>query len=233
MAAGFRVRRISSGQSLGDRLKKARIRRKISIAEVEEGTRIRAKFILALESDSWEQIPSEVYGRGYLERYAAFLQLPVPEIMGQYDRERSLYARRCHEGQVEFAPRQTFAMPRFLVTPRLLIGATSLAVLLGVTGVLGYQLRQFTAAPYLQVATPVQAQAPVSSDLVVSAGSVTVTGKTAPDANVLVNGLAAIVNLDGSFIQTVKVEKGVNAIMIQATNAKGKTTSQVVSVVVR
>lgn len=233
MAAGFRVRRISSGHSIGDRLKRARIRKKISIAEVEEATRIRAKFILALESDSWELIPSEVYGRGYLERYVAFLQLPTASIMAQYDRERSLYARRCHEGQVELAPRQSFSLPRFLITPRLLIGAVSLVVLLGVTGAVGYQLRQFTAAPYLHLVTPVEAKEDGSSELVVNADSVAVSGKTTPDASVMVNGVPTEVQADGSFSQPVKLAKGVNAVVVQATNNKGKVTSEVLSVVVR
>src|SRR5207302_1589682 len=102
---GFHIRRIRTEQSIGDRLKRARTRRKITVAQVEEATTIRARFILALESDSWEQIPSEVYGRGYLERYALYLQLPVEEIKRQYERERSTYSRHCQDAQVELAPR--------------------------------------------------------------------------------------------------------------------------------
>ena len=120
-AAGFRTRRVRSEQSIGDRLKRARIRRKISVAEVEEATKIRAKFILALESDSWDQIPSEVYGRGYLERYLEFLKLPVAQFMGDYERSRSTYSRLCQDAGVDLAPKSSIRIPRFVLTPRILL----------------------------------------------------------------------------------------------------------------
>jgi len=233
VAAGFRVRRITSGQSIGDKLKRTRIRKKISIAEVEEATKIRAKFILALESDSWEQIPSEVYGRGYLERYAAFLQLGVAGIMEQYDRERQLYARRCQDSQVELAPKSTVTLPRFLLTPRLMVGSFVAIVLVVFLGGVGYQLKKFTAAPYLQLVTPAHAEESNGTELVVGTNSVTVTGKTTPDATVSVNGVAAEVNDDGSFSQPVAVQKGVNSIVVEAINSKGKSTSEVLSVIVK
>lgn len=233
MAAGFRVRRISSGQSIGDKLKRTRIRKKIAIAEVEEATKIRSKFILALESDSWELIPSEVYGRGYLERYATFLQMPVVEIMEQYDRERQVYARRCQDCQVELSPRNSVVLPRFTVTPRgMLIGMVSL-VLVVFVGVVGYQLKKFTTPPYLQLVTPAYAQQGTSGELVVATDSVTVKGKTTPDALVSVNGVSAQVQSDGTFTQEVSVQKGVNSIVVEATNANGKSASELMSVVVK
>jgi cytoskeletal protein RodZ len=44
VAAGFRTRRIKTENSIGDKLKKARIRKKITVAQVEEATKIRARF---------------------------------------------------------------------------------------------------------------------------------------------------------------------------------------------
>ena len=234
MAAGFKVRRVKSEQSIGDKLKRSRIRKKISVAEVEEATKIRAKFILALESDSWEQIPSEVYGRGYLERYLQFLQLPGDTVIKQYDRERALYARNCQDAQVELAPKAQLQIPRFLLTPRFFVLSFVIVGLIGFGGLLTSQIQRFSAAPFLELASPVQAknEAP-ASELVVSVNTLTVSGRTAVGANVDVNGQVAEVNDDGTFTGTVALQPGVNAVVVKAVNPKGKETVQTLSVMVK
>jgi cytoskeletal protein RodZ len=222
VAAGFKIRRISSNQSIGDKLKRSRTRKKIDVAQAEESTKIRAKFILALESDSWEQIPSEVYGRGFLERYSEYLGLSVPEIMAQYDRERHAYARSCREPHVEFSPKNTVRMPRFFLTPRVTLAGIVTLCLLGFVGVIGYQLVRFSQAPFLDLATPVQAAG--------ATPNVKVAGKTTVNAVVTVDGRQASVGQDGSFVQSVPVEKGMNVVTVEASNGK-KATSETLSVV--
>jgi cytoskeletal protein RodZ len=230
VAAGFRTRRIRTESSIGDKLKRTRIRKKITVAQVEEATKIRAKFILALESDSWEQIPSEAYGRGYLESYAEHLQLASEPIMRQYARERELYARRCQDQPVELAPKSHLVIPRFLLTPRFFtVAGVALLLAFGV-GMIGYQIRRFTAAPFLELATPVQAKTSGSNDLVVSTSSVNIAGRTAIGASVEVNGHAVSVDDEGGFKDSVTVQKGVNAILVEATDGKGKVTSEVLNV---
>lgn len=232
MAAGFRTRRIKTENSIGDKLKKARTRKKISVSEVEEATKIRARFILALESDSWEQIPSEVYGRGYLETYAHYLQLPVDAVMKQYSRERELYARHCQDGKVELAPKAKLVLPRFLLTPRFFAILSICVMVSGGTGVLAYQIKKFSAAPYLELVTPAKAMAS-DSELIVTTNSVSIAGRTAIGASVQVNGQTVEVGEDGSFEGVVPVQKGSNAIMVEAVNEKGKKSSELLNVVVK
>jgi len=228
VAAGFRVRRIKSEHSIGDKLKRARTRQKISIAEVEEATKIRSKFILALEADSWEMIPSEVYGRGYLETYSHFLHLSREEIMKQYERERSTYARHCQSENVELAPASSLPVSRFLLTPRFLLVGSSLLGLVLIGGIVGFQIKKFVSAPYLELVTPVQAAG--SNELFISTESLTLSGRTSVGAAVTVNGKPVVVQEDGNFSATLTIQKGVNAVLIQATNLQGKTTSETLSV---
>ncbi|MEI6477392.1 MAG: helix-turn-helix domain-containing protein [bacterium] len=231
MAAGFRTRRIKTESSIGDKLKRARTRRRLSVAQAEEETRIRARFILALEGDSWDQIPSEAYGRGYLESYAGYLQLAVEPIMRQYARERELYARKCQDGPVELTPMSHLSLPKFFLTPRFFtIGAAVLVLMIGV-GMVGYQIRKFTALPFLEVATPAQAKGQEGSDLVVSTDSINITGRTVMGAAVEVNGRAATVDDGGGFRSTVALQKGSNSILVEATDGSGKKSSQVLNVV--
>jgi cytoskeletal protein RodZ len=229
-AAGFRTRRVKTeGVSIGDRLKRARTRRKLSIAEVEDATRIRSKFLLALESDSWDQIPSEVYGRGYLETYAVFLKMPAEEIMRDYDKMRTVYARHCKEGHVELAPRTTISFPKFTLTPKFLLMCVLGLGLAGFVSVIGVQLRAYAATPFLQLAMPDQG----GPGLAVSTDSVNVTGRTVPGAVVHVNGQLAEVTTQGDFNYKLGVQKGVNPVVVESMSQNGRKTSEVTSIVVK
>ena len=232
MAAGFRTRRIKTEGSIGDRLKRSRIRQKISVAEVEESTKIRAKCILALESDSWDKIPSEVYGRGYLETYVQFLGIDKDAIMRQYERERTMYARHCLESQVELSPRSRLAIPRFLLTPKFFVIFAIGAGVLGVGGVMWKQIRSFTSQPFLQIATPVQAKTVDGNKLQVTSSMFEFTGQTTDGAAVTVNGDAIQVT-NGSFTASVTLHQGMNPIEVDATASNGKHTTQTLAVTVR
>ena len=58
----------------------------ITLAEVEVATRIRQKYLSALEAEEWHLLPGEVVGRGFLRNYADYLGLDPQEIM---DRRRA------------------------------------------------------------------------------------------------------------------------------------------------
>lgn len=60
---------------LGQWLRSAREAKDLSLTQVEESTRIRQKYLAALESGDWEELPGDVAGRGFLRNYATFLGL--------------------------------------------------------------------------------------------------------------------------------------------------------------
>ncbi|MCD6289896.1 MAG: helix-turn-helix domain-containing protein [Anaerolineae bacterium] len=72
---------------LGQWLREAREARGLSLAEVEEATRIRQYYLSALESDDWAALPSETVGRGFLRNYALFLGLNAEELLTRRQEE--------------------------------------------------------------------------------------------------------------------------------------------------
>lgn len=232
MAAGFRTRKVHVEQSLGDKLKRARVRRKLTVAEVEEATRIRGKFILALESDSWDQIPSEVYGRGYLEAYCDFLHLPTDQMLKQYDRSRAAYNRHTADQPIELAPATRVSFSRFLITPRLLMVVAATVIGLGFAAMVGYQINTFASAPMLEIASAQAAETGVTQ-LEVGTTSFTLSGRTSRGATVEVNGQPVAVLQDGSFTSVVQVQRGVNAIQVRALSTNGKENIQTLAVTVK
>ena len=72
---------------LGQLLREAREKKGLSIAEVEQETRIRQAQIEALEEENYKELPSDIYCKGLLRNYASFLGLDLQEVMGLYSGE--------------------------------------------------------------------------------------------------------------------------------------------------
>ena len=75
--------------STGHLLREMREKKGLGLEEVEKATRIRAKFLAALEEDDYATLPSATQARGFLALYANFLGLDAAEIIGWYDAWRN------------------------------------------------------------------------------------------------------------------------------------------------
>jgi cytoskeleton protein RodZ len=71
---------------IGARLREARMRLRIDINEVETRTKIRAKYLRAMENEEWDLLPGEVYVRSFLRTYGDFLGLDSRELVDDFRR---------------------------------------------------------------------------------------------------------------------------------------------------
>jgi cytoskeletal protein RodZ len=69
---------------VGQALRKARTERGIDLSEVERATKIRVKFLEAMEEDRWDELPAPAYARGFLDIYARYLGLDQQALLDQY-----------------------------------------------------------------------------------------------------------------------------------------------------
>ena len=60
---------------IGTSLREARTRRRIEFAQAEQATKIRGKYLRALEDERFEVLPSQTYVKGFLRTYADYLGL--------------------------------------------------------------------------------------------------------------------------------------------------------------
>ena len=58
---------------IGERLRSAREARGLSLEEIEAGTRIRRRYLEALEAEAFDEIPGPAYVKGFLRTYAIYL----------------------------------------------------------------------------------------------------------------------------------------------------------------
>ncbi len=70
---------------IGNTLREARTRQGLDIRECEDATKIRAKYLRAMEEESFEVLPSPAYVRGFLRTYAEFLDLDGRLVLDEYD----------------------------------------------------------------------------------------------------------------------------------------------------
>lgn len=64
-----------AGLQIGETLRAARKRLGLDVASLEKSTRIRTRYLRALEDENWDDLPSETYARAFLRTYADELGL--------------------------------------------------------------------------------------------------------------------------------------------------------------
>lgn len=112
---------------LGACLREAREARGHTLAEAASATRILPKYLQALEDGDYEQLPGDVYARGFIRNYAQFLDLPADELIQQYRVERGQPTDRIRVMPAAVPPRT-----RSCLIPSAFFSAFSVLVLLGV-----------------------------------------------------------------------------------------------------
>ena len=71
---------------IGSTLREARMRARIDISEVETRTKIRAKYLRALENEEWDLLPGPVYVKSFLRTYGDYLGLDSRLLVDDYKR---------------------------------------------------------------------------------------------------------------------------------------------------
>jgi hypothetical protein len=78
---------------VGRILREARNRRKLELSEVEAATRIRLRYLRAIEDEEWDVLPEGVYRRGFIRTYASFLGLDGERLVEDYRRSAEPWHR--------------------------------------------------------------------------------------------------------------------------------------------
>jgi hypothetical protein len=118
---------------IGQTLRETRMRNRIDITEVEAGTKIRAKYLRALENEEWDLLPGPTFVKTFLRSYADFLGLDSRALVEEY---KQRYERPSTMELTPFAPRASGRGPRRERRRRALLGP-GLAVAFALVLVLG------------------------------------------------------------------------------------------------
>ena len=86
---------------IGETLRETRMRRRIDMTEVEAATKIRAKYLRALENEEWDLLPGPTFVKTFLRTYAEYLDLDPRLLVEEY---RQRYERPSTQDLRPFKP---------------------------------------------------------------------------------------------------------------------------------
>jgi cytoskeletal protein RodZ len=215
---------------LPERLYTARERKGVDLYRAERDTKIRARYLDALERGDWRALPGAVYTKGFLRNYALYLGLDPEDVLRQWRRER---------GDIREA--EPIAVPRPLTTPRqglafspgviwaalLTLGVVAFGIYMGV------QLLRFAKPPTLEVTRPQTALVDVEE----GTQSYVLRGTSIPGATVNVRDTSreqpyrVNAGADGSWTAEVELRRGRNQFDIWAVDPEtGKQSEATASI---
>ncbi len=216
-----------SGPSLPERLVAARERKGVDLYRAERDTKIRSRYLAALEHGEYNELPGSVYTKGFLRNYALYLGLDPDDVVRQWKRER---------GDASVATEPALAVPKPLAAPRqgltfspVIVVAALLTILIGVFAVyMGVQLVRFAKPPTLAVTNPSQAVLDVADD----STSFTLRGESIPGATVTVADAAreqpyrVTADASGRWSVDVDLRRGRNQFDVSALDPETGKTSE-------
>jgi cytoskeletal protein RodZ len=217
---------------LPERLYAARERKGVDLYRAERDTKIRARYLAALERGEYRELPGDVYTKGFLRNYALYLGLDPEEVVGQWRRER---------GDAGAAQKAVLTVPRPIAQPRrglqfspgIVVAALLTILIVGVGVWLGVQVQRFAKPPSLTLTSPREA----SLEHDETATSYTFEGKSIPGATISIDmaGGSRQVAADstGVWSATVDLRRGRNTFTIDATDPDtGKHTETPAQIVI-
>jgi cytoskeletal protein RodZ len=220
------------GAALPEQLYAARERKGVDLYRAERDTKIRARYLAALERGEYRELPGDVYTKGFLRNYALYLGLDPEEVVGQWRRER---------GDAAAAQKAVLTVPRPIATPRrglqfspgIIVAALLTILIAGVAVWLGVQVQRFAKPPSLTMTSPREATLQLDE----TATSYTFEGKSIPGATISIEmaGGSRQVSADstGAWSATVDVRRGRNTFTIDATDPDtGKHTETPAQIVI-
>ena len=125
---------------IGNSLREARLRQGLEFPEIEQATKIRGKYLRALEEESFDVLPAQTYVKGFLRSYADYLGLDGQLYVDEFN---SRYVR----GELEEEEEQRAYKPR-VASPSRGGAFQNKAVLLTVAIIAGLTIFVFAAAKW-------------------------------------------------------------------------------------
>ncbi|HEX2195017.1 MAG TPA: RodZ domain-containing protein [Candidatus Limnocylindria bacterium] len=201
---------------LGEVLRAAREARGVDLARVERDTKIRARYLSALERGAYRELPGPVYTKGFLRNYGAYLGLDTEYLVDLYRLESASAAVERPTVPAGPRPISSRRSGAFVLTPGAVVGALLTVGVLVLAIYLGYEIMTFAGIPDLRVVQPAGDVNGYEAD------QITFVGETEPNSRVTAETAnrktEVTADADGSFEVTVPLLPGSNVVTLVAND---------------
>lgn len=226
LGAGDRTDAADAGPGLPDRLSAARERKGVDLVRAERDTKIRVRYLSALERGDYRDLPGAVYTKGFLRNYAIYLALDPEDVLRQWRRERGDQA----------GPEPIIVPPRPLdepkrpmhFSPSVVVAALLTAGVVLFFVYLSSQLLRYSRPPDLSISSPATAVLKVDEATTTyllagtaTAGATITIRAAGQDQPIRVTALAS-----GEWSFQVDLRRGENRFDIDALNPETGKSSE-------
>lgn len=231
MAEPFKKQPLRIQQTVGDELRMAREAADLDLPELSSKLNVALKHLEAIEGGRYNDLPSPLYIRKYVQLYCKELHIPWDKLKEKFEREIGVYhgsstvvdvygtnkAGRSgvNKGNKKQKRGVSGAQRRPLLIKQVLkVGIFGTVILLLVLYFV-WGVVQFLTPPELILSYP-------DHDIIVHDRTLQVIGRTAPEAIVGINGQGVPVEPDGSFVEEVSLHEGLNTIRVSTRSKRSK-----------
>jgi cytoskeletal protein RodZ len=200
-------------KTVGTMLRETRIEKKITLDDAEQATKIRRKFLVAIEMDDYTTMPSLAYAKGFVKNYSKYLGLDTEKVLAFFRRQN---AETPKSSLLPKGVAEPLNASPFQLTPTRFIWIMIGLLMLSFLSYFGFQYRKIQLPPRLTIDTP-------KEHVTVRDKRIDVLGQTDTDATVTINGISTLVRSDGKFFDRVTLDDGLNTVTIVSISRYGKT----------
>ena len=219
------IRKKVSSLTFGEKLRKIRNERRISLSEVSRHTQIQLKYLEYLEDGRYDKLPAEVYVRGFLKSYANFLEISEKSLVKMYHRERKIQ-KSIQEKNAENnrnKEKEPVRISSFVISSKLVVAAVTICLVLLGSFYLYKEIDRFISIPRLVILSP-------ASESATNDNAISIKGITDRGCEAFINEQPILVDDKGEFNEEVGLQRGLNIITIKSRNRFDKESVQIVSV---
>ncbi len=213
------------GPSLPERLFAARERKGVDLYRAERDTKIRARYLAALERGDYKELPGAVYTKGFLRNYALYLGLDADDVLLQWRRERGI----VREAEPVIVVPKAIVAPRKGLTfsPAVVVAALLTVAVVAFGAYLVMQILRYAEPPTIALTQPRQAVIDVDEDT----SSYVLRGTSIAGATVAIvspsweQPLHVSADTNGKWTAEVDLRRGRNQFDISATDPETQKKS--------
>ena len=121
--------------NFGERLKRERELREVSLNEVTVATRIGTRFLEALENEDWNKLPGGAFNRGFVRAVARYLGLDEENLLAEYDMARG----GDPSAEAPAAPENRIPAPPKWILPAIICAALIVIAAFVIAGIYGWR----------------------------------------------------------------------------------------------
>ena len=202
----------TDADAIAEQLRACRQAKNLKLDHISRELGIRQIYLDALERGNFDSLPEGAYGKNFLREYAGYLQLDAQKLLEMYANE---VCRKERGAKGELFTQQRVKSGFSVTIPGVLKNVLVLAALALCFSYLGFYLERITSSPELTILFPAE-------NFTTGEYSVTVTGDTEPETEIIVNGEPVLSDLTGGFSKEISLKNGINVITITAKKKYGR-----------